>query len=210
MFNFQQVNNTASGRWRVNRGIRNVRKRGQLISYEGQPNLTVWAGRSCNVIHGGDTYLYEGMRRPKQALWVHEVSLCRSVELTYIENIRLMGLDVQSYTWNIDDIGNNQKLRCYCRDSAHCPVNGTLDLYPCYKFPMTATKPHFLDADESVVEKVTGLTPNRQTHAVELLLEMVGVTGTMEMRLINGYNQFLTITGDWTAGDCIQTDTIQL
>lgn len=158
----------------MNRGIRNIRRRGRLIKINNKRNLTIWAGSSCNAVRGTDTYLYEGMRRPQQELWVHEFSFCRAVELAYIENTKIMGLDVQHYTWNIENIANNQRLRCYCRDTAHCPVNGTLDLYPCYKFPMTATKPHFMDADESVVEKVTGLTPNRANHSVELFLEMVG------------------------------------
>lgn len=141
------------------------------------------------MIRGTDTYYFEGMRKPNMSLWVHEFSFCRSVEWTLVETTRIMDLDVQHYTWNVDEIANNQKLRCYCRDNTHCPARGSIDLYPCYKFPIAATKPHFLDVDEHISKHVNGLKPNSSLHAVDLYLEVVGFERMISRNAIKSKNK---------------------
>jgi len=45
--------------------------------------------------------------------------------------------------------------------------------FPCTGAPFLASKPQFLDADASLLDMVTGLTPNRSEHDIFLHLEMV-------------------------------------
>lgn len=57
-----------------------------------------------------------------------------------------------------------------------CLPEGLVDVTDCYYgFPIALSYPHFLDADPSLLEKVSGLTPNRSLHESFFVLNPVSI-----------------------------------
>ena len=91
---------------------------------------------------------------------------------------------------------SNPSQHCFCRDGdpEKCPPKGVIDKYeiynfelfktaislnyfyssyPCMGVPMIISKPHFLDADKSLLKAVDGLKPVKTLHDNYLQFEMV-------------------------------------
>lgn len=56
-----QKNATISPKYEVHAGIKDNTKFGQIISWKGQKELSVWGEDSCNSINGSDTTVYSPM-----------------------------------------------------------------------------------------------------------------------------------------------------
>lgn len=54
-----------------------------------------------------------------------------------------------------------------------CPYKGTYELFKCVGAPLVASMPHFYDADPILLDKIIGLSPNKNDHAI--YLEFVSV-----------------------------------
>lgn len=81
---------------------------------------------------------------------------------------------------------------CFCRDPDNCHPSGTLDLSLCLEAPLirkncinnknyfsnyynktSVSKPHFLDADPSLLQKVKGLVPDEEKYDIIADFELV-------------------------------------
>lgn len=72
------------------------------------------------------------------------------------------------------DLGTFLKFFVY--SSGVCLPEGLVDVTDCYYgFPIALSYPHFLDADPSLLEGVTGLTPNRSMHESFFVLNPVSI-----------------------------------
>lgn len=57
-----------------------------------------------------------------------------------------------------------------------CLPEGLVDVTDCYYgFPIALSYPHFLDAEPSLLEKVTGMSPNRSLHESFFILNPVSI-----------------------------------
>lgn len=93
----------------------------------------------------------------------------------HVQKSDYLGLATDEYHVDFGDVSNEQKHRCFCRTISDCPKKGTLDMFPCYKIPITVSKPHFLEGDPKLLEDVIGLMPNKTEHNFHMHVEMVSV-----------------------------------
>lgn len=158
----------------MDRGIKNVTNLGNILEFDGESEVNVWNGDKCNQIVGTDTTIFAPYKKKGEPLWIFEQSVCRSFAATYTgKDNTFRGIPTAMYTLEFDDIANDPELQCFCRSDDHCPVKGTIDLFPCLEVPIVGSKPHFLDADPALLSKVNGLNPNWDDHAVYVHFEMV-------------------------------------
>lgn len=89
---------------------------------------------------------------------------------------------------------NQPDKHCFCQNvpGNGCPPKGTIDLMPCVASPIygltfielkndlwdcsiviLGSKPHFLDADEELLQNIEGLMPNRSAHDIFVNFEAV-------------------------------------
>jgi hypothetical protein len=74
---FLQNNNSNDGQFRVNTGVSDNRALGRIEEWNGQPNLTTWAGESCNAINGTDSIIYPPFWSAKDTVTIFVAAMCR-------------------------------------------------------------------------------------------------------------------------------------
>lgn len=74
---YGQKNNSAGGRFRVKRGIQDIREVGKVIEYEGQKQLSVYDGDECNKFRGTDSTIFGPFLTPSDKIEAFAPDLCR-------------------------------------------------------------------------------------------------------------------------------------
>lgn len=158
----------------MNRGVKDITKLGDVIEFDGEVEADAWSTDECNQYRGGDSTIFAPFKTKEEGLWAYEPAICRSMAATPTgKKTKYRGIPTRMYTLELGDIANDESQQCYCRSEEHCPVKGTIDLFPCIGAPIIGSKPHFLDADPSLLEKINGLNPNIPDHAVYIHYEIV-------------------------------------
>lgn len=78
------------------------------------------------------------------------------------------------YTADYGDMTNPDE-KCYCPTNNTCLKKGVMDLQKCTGVPFQVSLPHFYNCDQSYLEGVRGLHPNKEQHSIELLFESVSI-----------------------------------
>lgn len=171
---FHQTNATSSGRWKVMRGVKNIKDLGKVVEIDGEHEFEAWDGDECNEFRGTDGTIFSPFNQPEDVFWSTEPAICRAMKVDPTgKKTKYRGVPTRLYTLNYDDIANTPELQCYCRDEGECPRKGTIDLFPCMGAPLIASNPHFLFADPELLDKIIGLHPNEKDHAVYAHFELV-------------------------------------
>lgn len=133
--------------------------------------MTVWNGEECNRISGTDGILFTPFRPKDKPLSFFVKELCASLYLNYKRRASYRGIDLHVFAEDFSE----KNVSCFCRNFPdHCPVKGTMDLFPCVEAPITVSLPHFLHADPSLLANVaSGLSPNEEKHEFTMSIELV-------------------------------------
>lgn len=100
---------------------------------------------------------------------------CRNIELKYVKDVVIKGINVRRYEGNLGDQTNNEDDKCYCASPKKCLRKGLFDLNKCMGAPILASLPHFLYGDESLQNEVQGLNPNPNDHVLNINIEPVSI-----------------------------------
>lgn len=60
----------------VKRGIKNIQEVGQVVMYNGKPQMEYWNGVPCNQIKGSDTTMFTPFMEPED-VWSFGAEVCR-------------------------------------------------------------------------------------------------------------------------------------
>jgi hypothetical protein len=74
---YGQKNNSAGGRFRVKRGIQDIKDVGRVVEYEGEKHLTVYDGEECNKFRGTDSTIFPPFLTPSDKIEAFAPDLCR-------------------------------------------------------------------------------------------------------------------------------------
>jgi hypothetical protein len=74
---YGQKNYSAGGRFKVKRGIENIRDVGQVVEYEGQKQLSVYDGDECNKFRGTDSTIFGPFLTTSDKIEAFAPDLCR-------------------------------------------------------------------------------------------------------------------------------------
>lgn len=155
------------------RGSKKINRLGKVVEFEEQPQITSWSGPDCNLYRGTDSSVFQPYLSADQPLWYFEWILCRAMMVHHVGKSNYLGLSTHEYHMDFGDIGHDEGKRCFCRSIKDCPSKGTMDMFPCYKVPITVSKPHFYDGDPKILENVVGLLPNKSEHDFHMHIELV-------------------------------------
>ena len=156
----------------------------QYVQWKGEQYLTVWGAPSANRVAGTDGSQFARDVKEGQTVnaWVSD--LVRHAPLVNLDNehVRdLHGLDLLRFTMDSKVLKNETLVP---ENAAYFNVkhNGMLDLSHAKSgLPIFMSKPHFLDADESLQNDIIGLKPDRDAH--DTFLDVEPITGaTMRAR----------------------------
>ncbi|XP_015131110.1 scavenger receptor class B member 1 isoform X2 [Gallus gallus] len=171
---FIEFNNTNSGLFTVNTGMKNISQVHMVDSWNGLKKVNYWRTNECNMINGTAGEMWPPYMSPT-SLEFYSPDACRSMTLVYEQSGKFKGVPTYRFVApktlfaNGTDYPPNEGF-CPCRQSgiqnvSSCRLNA----------PMFISHPHFYNADPSLVDAVEGLHPSREEHA--LFLDVHPVTG---------------------------------
>lgn len=168
---FGTKNNSAGGRFRVKRGIQNIKEVGQVVEYEGEKQLSVYDGEECNKFRGTDSTIFAPFLTPSDKIEAFAPDLCRSIGAEYKESIVYKGIHSYSYGADFGDMSSDPQLKCFCTTPTTCMKKGIHDLTRCSGAPIMASLPHFYDAALEYQTGVIGLNPSKEKHEILMIFE---------------------------------------
>lgn len=177
-FLYRNGSSEYDGRFKMFTGKDDIKKLGVLKSWNDKEELGVMQGE-CDKIKGTTGELwppFNTKRKEDATMFIPDV--CRTMSLTYHSEIKKH--DIKGWKWIGDDrmFDNGHKYpetACFCTaEEEECPEikPGIFNTSQCqFGAPAFASFPHFYLADESYVEAVEGLSPNRTNHEMYVSLE---------------------------------------
>jgi len=180
---FRDRNVTLRQSIQINHGILDLAKKGWVDEYDGKTTLNWWKKNSqCDKVGGQDGgTLYPGTKKEDKLQMFIDL-MCRKIDLEYEKNVEHAGLDSLRFIPPINALGahddqnmtrRNPDNECYCmKDQAFtCFKTGVLNMAPCKinpdlpkGAPIALSYPHFYQADESYLNAVEGLNPQKEKH----------------------------------------------
>ncbi|KAF5278409.1 hypothetical protein FQA39_LY05898 [Lamprigera yunnana] len=148
-------------------------------------NETEFYEGECGRIKGSAGEFYPNNLKPDHVTFFLP-DLCRSLEFTYEGNVDIK--DIPSYKYSAQDAAfdNGSKIernKCFC--SKRCFPSGVIDSTACRNgVPIFYSLPHFYYADESYVNKIEGMNPQKDKHEFYFTMEpWTGVITSTAARL---------------------------
>ncbi|OXB58758.1 hypothetical protein ASZ78_012354 [Callipepla squamata] len=171
---FVEFNNTNSGLFTVNTGMKNISRVHMMDTWNGLKKVNYWRSNECNMINGTAGEMWPPFMSPT-TLEFYSPDACRSMTLVYEQSGAFKGVPTYRFVApktlfaNGTDYPPNEGF-CPCRQSgiqnvSSCRMNA----------PMFISHPHFYNADPSLVDAVEGLHPSKEEHA--LFLDVHPMTG---------------------------------
>ncbi|ALC41584.1 Snmp1 [Drosophila busckii] len=164
-------NHSNAGHFKVQRS----KPVGRVLQFNGLQQLHNWpeVNASCNSLRGTDGTIFAPLMRPQQGLWSYSAQLCRSLSPKWMGKTKYAELPAQRYELDLDA----SELSCFCTTyPTDCPAQGTMDLLRCSGAPLIASLPHFYQADQQLLQQVSGLAPTASKHASVIIFEQYSGT----------------------------------
>lgn len=165
---------------------------GRFNMYTGHKDATrlgivsMWNGRSsvpfykngCGMINGTTGELWPQQLESNESISIFITDVCRSLPLMHQDEYELFGITAKRWTADgrvFDNGQNHPDAMCFCtNDADSCPdlQPGVMNLSDCqFGAPAFVSFPHFYLANESYLEAIDGLQPNKEDHEFSISLE---------------------------------------
>lgn len=119
------MNGSGIGMYKVDRGIKNYRNVGRIISFDNKTKMDVWGGDECDQYKGTDSTIFPAGLKKEEGLWAYAPSLCLSIGAHYEKDSTYQGLPTIRFGLDFGDARENEKLQCYCLvPPKNCPKRG--------------------------------------------------------------------------------------
>ena len=184
-----QVNNSVNDSYpsTIHTGVMDVETIGTFEQWKGnQGSLKIWPnGMGANAINGTEGIVFSPLLKETENLTVFADDAVRSFNLVRTDTVELMGLTAFKY-----DIDNATYESAFSNPDnvrwGSWNPDGLIFLGPTQNppVPIFGSKPHFLDGDPVLRDKVSGLSPNRSRHDTMLFVEpLTGANLQFNIRL---------------------------
>ncbi|CAG0899946.1 unnamed protein product, partial [Darwinula stevensoni] len=172
------LNGTSDGVYLVGTGENGPEDFADIKLWQGEPfhYKEPWRTDECNMINGTDGTIFPPYVDENSILYVFTPDLCRSVYLTYEQDVELQGTPGLRFIVDpdvLEDPEINLANKCFCLSDGTCLKAGVLDLSECRDIPLVMSMPHFyLGSEEYFNESVVeGLEPRKEWHQTFVDLE---------------------------------------
>ena len=126
----------------------------------------VWPnGMGANDINGTEGFFFHPFLREGEEIDIFVDDIYRSLRLKHVDTINLMGIEAFRFTL-INSTFQSAFMNPENARWGSWNPDGMFYLGPTQDpvVPVFGSKPHFLDGDPALMEKVDGLRPNRELH----------------------------------------------
>jgi len=172
--------------FRINTGKKDIEKVKDTIEFNGEEDITMWA-ESVPVSGTDGTQFAPGVSMDDK-LEVFVPDLVRPVEFEFSKETEIHDISLYRYKFS-DDLFEPDPY--YYMDT-----KGLANMYSDYDIPVYLSKPHFLDADRSVLEAVNGMAPRGDKH--DTYIDVEPITGiSMKARARVQVNFKVSPTDAW-------------
>ncbi|XP_009983960.1 PREDICTED: scavenger receptor class B member 1, partial [Tauraco erythrolophus] len=171
---FVEINNTNSGLFTVNTGMKDISRVHMVDSWNGLTQLSYWQSDECNMINGTAGEMWPPFMSPT-SLEFYSPDACRSMTLVYQQSGKFKGVPTYRFVAPKTLFANGTD---YPPNEGFCPClqSGVQNVSSCrLNAPMFISHPHFYNADPTLVDAVEGLHPSEAEHA--LFLDVHPMTG---------------------------------
>ncbi|KAM5238987.1 scavenger receptor class B member 1 isoform 2-T2 [Ctenodactylus gundi] len=172
---FAQMNNSDSEIFTVFTGMKNLSRIHQVDRWKGLSQVSYWHSDQCNMINGTSGQMWPPFMTPESSLEFYSPEACRSMKLVFHEVAEFQGIPTYRFVAPSTLFANGT---VYPPNEGFCPCleSGIQNVSTCsFNAPLFLSHPHFYNADPVLAERVLGLHPNAQEHA--LFLDIHPVTG---------------------------------
>ncbi|KFQ25796.1 Scavenger receptor class B member 1, partial [Mesitornis unicolor] len=171
---FIELNNSDSGLFTVNTGMKDISKVHMVDSWNGLKEVDYWGSSQCNMINGTSGEMWPPFMSPT-SLEFYSPDACRSMTLVYKQSGKFKGVPTYRFVAPKTLFANGTD---YAPNEGFCPCmqSGIQNISSCrLNAPMFISHPHFYNADPALVDAVEGLHPSKDEH--ELFLDVHPMTG---------------------------------
>ncbi|XP_068013538.1 scavenger receptor class B member 1 isoform X1 [Melanerpes formicivorus] len=171
---FVEVNNSDSGLFTVNTGMKDISRVHIVDTWNGLKKVNYWQSEECNMINGTSGEMWPPFMSPT-FLEFYSPDACRSLTLVYEQSGNFKGVPTYRFVAPKTLFANGTD---YPPNEGFCPClqSGIQNVSTCrLNAPMFLSHPHFYNADPTLVSAVEGLHPNKEQHA--LFLDVHPMTG---------------------------------
>ncbi|XP_037958648.1 scavenger receptor class B member 1 isoform X2 [Teleopsis dalmanni] len=157
-------------------GIPDVSISGLYATYRGSENLAQWKGEHCsNIGNASDGTKFKSFLQPNDTIKFFRKSMCRPINLHRVGEEKKYGsLTGYKYVFEENAFDNgaiNPDNKCFCRQGK-CQPSGLIDVTDCYYgFPISLSYPHFMEGDPDLQNNITGLTPSKEAHSSQFIIQ---------------------------------------
>ncbi|KAM4810063.1 lysosome membrane protein 2 [Rhinophrynus dorsalis] len=178
---FYKMNTTDDGEYLFLSGSRNYMEFTQIAEWRGQKKLDWWTSDTCNMINGTDGTSFHPLINKDDTIYIFSSDLCRSLYAVYERSESIKNIPVFRFTPPAKAFANatvNPDNKGFCVPAENCLPSGLLNVSKCKQdAPIVLSSPHFYQADESVINSVIGIKPNKEDH--ETFLDINPLTGML-------------------------------
>ncbi|XP_029881923.1 scavenger receptor class B member 1 isoform X2 [Aquila chrysaetos chrysaetos] len=171
---FIELNNSNSGLFTVNTGMKNISRVHMVDSWNGLKKVNYWRSSECNMINGTAGEMWPPFMSPT-SLEFYSPDACRSMTLVYERSGKFEGVPTYRFVAPKTLFANGTD---YPPNEGFCPCmqSGIQNVSTCrLNAPIFISHPHFYNADPALVNAVEGLHPSKDQHA--LFLDVHPMTG---------------------------------
>lgn len=180
---FRDRNVTLRKPVRINHGMGDLSKKGEVVEYNDDTALNWWQpGSYCDKVGGQDGGTLPPLVEKSDAMELFIDLMCRKVNLEYEQEVEHAGLNSLRFIAPANTLGShddddpdrvNKANECFCLkdDGFSCFKSGVLNLAPCKRSeslpegaPIALSFPHFYQSHPSFREAVGGMVPEKEKH----------------------------------------------
>lgn len=154
-------------------GVKQIDRIGQFKQWDGLTRLNIWPNASANEINGTEGLFFKPNINRGEPLMAFVDDVIRSFDLTQLKKVKHRGLEAWRYVLNsttfLSPLNYPPNARWGSWEYDGLIYLGVIQ-YP--TVPIYGSKPHFLDGDAILREKVIGMHPDRAIHDTDIDVEI--------------------------------------
>lgn len=156
-------------------GVDDIANLGKISKFNNLTEYPYHEGE-CKKLRGSTGEFYPPNIKINKPIELFQSNLCRSLTYEYEKDVEVQGIFAHRFTLGERSIDNGtlyDENKCFMSAGESLP-SGVMNISVCnYGFPMFMSYPHFYLADESYVDAVEGLSPDKNKHQSYRSLEPV-------------------------------------
>ncbi len=170
---------------------------GKIFEFDGKESLSIWYSDQANMINGSDGFSFGPYKEKTDIIQIFNSDLCRSFDMVYLEESKTNNIKTMDFHMKSDIFANSTinpanegiylnklfKVVIFCTykqgfcnsTNDNCSISGIFNTQACNTIPIILSQPHFLNADQSLIDSIVGIKPNSSLHDSVLRFEPVHI-----------------------------------